>query len=98
MWQKDNGVYEKMTEEQLNEGKELFATIVDLEERLDSLSQYDVAFDCSDTYLVFDEHVKVLLPEYACAAVVEVIRAELEKLIDENKKEFAALGTAAKEG
>ena len=80
-----------MSEEQLNEGKELFATIEDLENRLDTLGRYDVAFDCTDTYLVFDEHVNVLLPENACAAVVEVIKAELERLIDTYKDEFAAL-------
>lgn len=87
-----------MTEEQLNEGKELFATIVDLKERLDTLSQYDVDFDCTDTFLLFDEHVKVHLPEDACKDVVNIIKIELEKLIEQHRKEFAALGTAAKEG
>lgn len=80
-----------MTEEQLNEGMELFATIEDIEERIKTLSGYS-EYDICDTYLLFDEHVKVHLPEDVCIKVVELINQELDKLLKQYEEAFAALG------
>lgn len=81
-----------MTEEQLNEGNKLFVTIKDIKEQIEALSHFSVEYDIHDTYLLFDEYIKLRLPEDCCLQVVTLLRDAFERLLLHYEEEFAAIG------